>query len=200
MGLRASQTIVSHPVHIAAMINLAWAATVKKAAGKQAHSSTMKDERGEDKEETFAQKIAPLAEKITKYINDHQDDAAQEDRWRTTMKREAMKRFREQREAIDTQGGAITEVRRAIDQQREATAEVHRLIVKFGQRKRNNPRTTPMKESRGTADIEQFGNAQASAVACWRHDARTRYRNGDFGVLINKAVNWVWERSRIVYR
>ena len=49
---------------------------------------------------TFAEKIAPLAEKITEYINDHQDDAAQEDRWRTTMKRETMKRFREQREAI----------------------------------------------------------------------------------------------------
>ena len=45
--------------------------------------------------------IAPLAEKITEYINDHQDDAAQEDRWRTTMKRETMKRFREQRAAID---------------------------------------------------------------------------------------------------
>ena len=84
------------------------------------------------KEETFAQKIAPLAEKITEYINDHQDDAAQEDRWRTTMKRETMKRFREQREATDTQGEAIAEVRRAIDQQREATAEVHRLIVKIG--------------------------------------------------------------------
>ena len=82
--------------------------------------------------DAFAHKIEPLAEKITKYINDHQDDAAQEDRWRTTMKRETMKRFREQREAIETQGQAIAEVRQAIDQQREATAEVHRLIVKLG--------------------------------------------------------------------
>ena len=47
------------------------------------------------------------------------------------MKRETMKRFREQREAIENQAEAIT-VRRAIDQQREATAEVHRLIVKIG--------------------------------------------------------------------
>jgi hypothetical protein len=98
----------------------------------------------EDTEDTFAQDMvfflqAALAEKITEYINDHQDDAAQEDRWRTTMKREIMKRFREQREAIETQGQvistqgeAIAEVRRAIDQQREATAEVHRLIVKIG--------------------------------------------------------------------
>ena len=90
------------------------------------------DGRGEDDEETFAQKIEPLADKITEYINDHQDDAAQEDHWRTTMKRETMRRFREQREAIDTQGVAIAEVRRAIDQQREATAEVHRLIVNIG--------------------------------------------------------------------
>ena len=43
-----------------------------------------------------------------------------------------MRRFREQREAIETQGQVIAEVRRAIDQQREATAEVHRLIVKIG--------------------------------------------------------------------
>jgi len=46
-----------------------------------------------------AEMIDPLAKKITEYILDHQDDAAQEDRWRTTMKRETMKCFREQREA-----------------------------------------------------------------------------------------------------
>ena len=104
----------------------------QKKATDEPHSSAVEDGQGEEKEKTFAQKIAPLAKKITKYINDHQDDAAQEDRWRTTMKRETMKRFREQREATDTQGEAIAEVRRAIDQQREATAEVHRLIVKIG--------------------------------------------------------------------
>merc|ERR1712194_1002442 len=37
--------------------------------------------------ETFTDKIAPLAREITTYILDHQDDAAQEDRWRTIMKR-----------------------------------------------------------------------------------------------------------------
>ena len=46
---------------------------------------------------------APLAKKVTEYILDNQDDAAQEERWRTTMKRETMKRFREQREASDKQ-------------------------------------------------------------------------------------------------
>ena len=40
----------------------------------------------------------PLAKKITDYILDNQDDAAQEERWRTTMKRETMKRFRELRD------------------------------------------------------------------------------------------------------
>ena len=63
---------------------------------------------------TFAEKIAPLAKQITDYILDHQDDAAQEDRWRTTMKRETMKCFREQREAIDKQCEAIDEVRQLV--------------------------------------------------------------------------------------
>ena len=39
--------------------------------------------------EKIQEKIAPLAEKITEYIIDHQDNAAWEkNRWRTTMKRE----------------------------------------------------------------------------------------------------------------
>ena len=81
-------------------------ATVGKTAGQ-----------GEDKEKTFAQKIAPLAKKITEYINDHQDDAAQEDRWRTTMKREIMKRFREQREAIDKlETAMLTRIDEKMDQ------------------------------------------------------------------------------------
>ena len=62
----------------------------------------------------FAEKIAPLAKEITEYILGHQDDAAQEDRWRTTMKRETMKRFRELREASDAQGQAINEVHQLI--------------------------------------------------------------------------------------
>ena len=47
----------------------------------------------------FAEKITPLAKKVTEYILDHQDDAAQEDRWRTTMKRKMSESFRLQREA-----------------------------------------------------------------------------------------------------
>ena len=56
------------------------------------------------------EKITPLAEKITEYILDHQNEAAQEDRWRTTMKREMVKSFREQRVENGKQ-------RKAIDQQ-----------------------------------------------------------------------------------
>ena len=37
---------------------------------------------------------------MTEYILDHQDDAAQEDRWRTTMKRAMGKSFREQHEEV----------------------------------------------------------------------------------------------------
>ena len=49
---------------------------------------------------TFTEKVTPLAKQITEYILDHQDDAAQEDRWRTTMKREMGKSFREQHEEM----------------------------------------------------------------------------------------------------
>jgi len=92
-------------------------ATEKEAANNPRPSDMAIDGQGKNTEDT-------LAQKITDYINDHQDDAAQEDRWRTTMKRETMKRFREQREAINTQGEAIAEVRQAI-------AEVRQLIVKL---------------------------------------------------------------------
>ena len=40
---------------------------------------------------TFAEKIAPLAKTFTEYIIDHEDDAAQEKRWRTTMKAEVQR-------------------------------------------------------------------------------------------------------------
>ena len=55
---------------------------------------TVADQASASGEETFAEKIAPLAEKITEYILDHQDDSAQEERWRTTMKRDTAKAFR----------------------------------------------------------------------------------------------------------
>jgi hypothetical protein len=112
------------------------AATVKKAADKLAHSSAREDgqvkDKDQDQEKTLAQKIAPLAGKITEYINDHQDDAAQEERWRTNMKRDTMKGFKKQREAINKQREAIrNEVREAIDKQREAIRnEVREAIDK----------------------------------------------------------------------
>ena len=63
--------------------------------------------RIEDSEETFTIKIAPLAKEITEYILDHQDDAAQEDRWRTTMKRAMGKSFREQHEEVQAVKAAL---------------------------------------------------------------------------------------------
>jgi hypothetical protein len=74
---------------------------------------------------TFAEKIEPLAEKIKEYILDHQDDAAQEDRWRTTMKRETMKCFREQREESGKQREAIDKLDSRFNMQREAIDEAH---------------------------------------------------------------------------
>ena len=60
--------------------------------------------------------IAPLAKQITDYIIDHQDDAAQEDRWRTTMKREMVKNFREQRKAIDKQSLEVQTLNTKMDE------------------------------------------------------------------------------------
>ena len=66
---------------------------------------------------------APLAKKITEYILDSQDDAAQEERWRTTMKRETMKRFREQREHAN-------KIQAGVEAQSEAIAEAQRENMK----------------------------------------------------------------------
>ena len=68
--------------------------------------------------------VQPLAKKITEYILDHQDDAAQEDRWRTTMKRETMKCFREQREESGNQRAAID---RQCEEVQTVKAEVQKL-------------------------------------------------------------------------
>ena len=72
------------------------------------------------KKKKIAEKIAPLAEKITEYILDHQDDATQEDRWRTT-RRDMAKGFREQREASEK---SFSEQREANEKQREAIARL----------------------------------------------------------------------------
>jgi len=108
------------------------------------------DKEGEDKRATFTEKIEQLAKKITEYILDHQDDAAQEDRWRTTMKREMVKSFRvqreasetsfraqreengkqreEQREAIDRLDSRFDMQREAIDRQGKAIDEMHKMV------------------------------------------------------------------------
>jgi histone H3/H4 len=72
-------------------------AAAREAAAEGTQSSSTKEKK-------FAEKIQPLAELVTEYILNHQDDAAQEDRWRTTMKRDICKSFRIQDKKIDKQG------------------------------------------------------------------------------------------------
>ena len=68
----------------------------------------------------FEETIAPLAKQITEYIRDHQDDVAQEERWRTSMKRDISKNFRMQREASTTMAKEQRElVDSQFDKQRE---------------------------------------------------------------------------------
>eukprot|EP00964_Phaeocystis_antarctica_P034884 scaffold19878_cov23-Phaeocystis_antarctica.AAC.1 len=67
------------------------------------------------------QEIAKLAEKITEYIINHQDDAAQEDRWRTIMKREMTNNFRKVKEVHE-------KVETEMQEQKEAIAKQHKYM------------------------------------------------------------------------
>ena len=75
----------------------------------------------------------PLAEKATEYILDQHDDAAQEDRWRTIMKRDITKSFRKletnmqaQREEIRKEvQGRLDDVLSKLDQLVETRATDH---------------------------------------------------------------------------
>ena len=69
-----------------------------------------------------------LAEKITEYILDHQDDAAQEDRWRTTMKRDMVKSFRKAETEMQAQRGDIQAQRGEMQVLRE---EIHAMQGRF---------------------------------------------------------------------
>ena len=78
-------------------------AEVELAVDAARAAATAKDEgSGLVKEESFAERIAPLAEHITAYILDG-TVTAQEKRWRTNMKRDMSRSFRIQRELIDSQ-------------------------------------------------------------------------------------------------
>ena len=73
------------------------------------------------KEQTFAEQIAPLAKRIAEYILDHQDDSAQEERWRTMMKRDMAKASRDQREQVQ-------KVEEKVEAQIHELHEVHRKV------------------------------------------------------------------------
>jgi hypothetical protein len=70
---------------------------------------------GAKKEKTSAEEIAPLAEKVTEYILDHQDDVAQEERWRTTMKRDMAKSFRAQHEEVQKVKEDVQAMQRVVE-------------------------------------------------------------------------------------
>ena len=90
------------------------AAVEARAAASEQQEDTGENKAAMAKEATdkahYPDYDASLAKSITNYILDKQDDAAQEERWRTTMKRETVKRFREQREASDKQREQVQKV------------------------------------------------------------------------------------------
>ena len=71
---------------------------------------------------TFVEKVKPLADKITEYIQDHQDDAAQEERWRTTMKRDMGKSFRKVKAEMQSMHQRFDHVQQSMNQRLD---EVH---------------------------------------------------------------------------
>ena len=81
----------------------------------------------------FAEKIKPLANKVTEYILDHQDDAAQEDRWRTTMKRNMAQSFRAQREEVQKVKEEVQAMQRVVknifDLVNTKTASLEPLLI-----------------------------------------------------------------------
>jgi hypothetical protein len=91
---------------------------LKEADEKAAQGDTKK-------EKIFAERIAPLAKKITEYIQDHQDDSTQEERWRTTMKRDMSKSFRLQGEAAKNQSELVDS---RFDRQREEIMKVETKV------------------------------------------------------------------------
>ena len=82
--------------------------------------------------EKIQEKIAPLAEKITEYIIDHQDDAAQEDRWRTIMKRDMTKSFHKVEKDMQAQREEIRkEVREEMQEQFDDVRSMLNQLVRW---------------------------------------------------------------------
>ena len=122
-GSVAAQGDEKLPIEREAMLEERAAAEVA-AEGTQSSATT---------EKTFAEKIQPLAEKVTEYILDHQDDAAQEDRWRTTMKRDMAQSFRAQREEVQKVKEEVQAMQRVVksifDLVNTKTASLEPLLV-----------------------------------------------------------------------
>ena len=82
-----------------------------------------------------------LANQITEYIVDHQDDAAQEDHWRTTMKRDmsrSFKKVKEEVQAVKAEVKAeVQKVEAELQRQRDAIHEVHSKLDETIQLVRN---------------------------------------------------------------
>ena len=103
---------------------------------KKAESVAVEKKKAEAKEATneayYPAQNMPLAKKVTKYILEHQDDAAPEERWRTTMKRETMKRFCEQRDAIAEVGEQVQKIEARVQKVKtEMQTERQALQLKF---------------------------------------------------------------------
>ena len=127
----AEKTVEENPETSAAGKAEIRSAVLEKRAADKACSSTSSEEAKQEGEkaaeetatdETFAKTIALLAKEITEYIIDHQDDVAQEERWRSHMKRGVDQGFRLQRETAQK---VETEMKGRLDSQHEEMRAMH---------------------------------------------------------------------------
>ena len=83
--------------------------------------ATQEEEKAAEETAT-SETVASLAKEITEYIIDHQDDVAQEERWRSNMKRGVDQGFRLQRETAQK---SEAEIKGRLDSEHEEMRAMH---------------------------------------------------------------------------
>ena len=116
------------------------AATANATANMSRSSKELPANEGRDKK--IAEKITPLAKKIKEYIIDNQDDAAQEDRWRTIMKRDMVKSFRVQREEVQQVKEEVQPMQRRLEEVHSKMDETLQLVKNIADLVKNTSSTS----------------------------------------------------------
>ena len=105
------------PAQRPSLIKQMTASLNKKAAADGTTADATAADKGEDKAKAEGEDaVTVLTEKIRDYIVEHQDDVAQEERWRTTMKRDMAKSFRKTDAKLQTVVHELHSLRARLDE------------------------------------------------------------------------------------